>query len=318
MEIKAAQVKELRDATGAGMMDCKRALAENEADFDKAVMWLREKGMAKAAKRADKVASEGAVVSCISDDGRIGAVVEVNCETDFVGRGEAFRGFAASVGAQALAAGAACGSAEELLDQPSVEDASRTLRDTVSELTGKCGEKVSVRRFMRFALADGDTGVIATYIHMNGKIGVLAEICCEKAEGLQGAAFREFANDLCLQICAAAPRWISPDEIPQSETDTEMALYVKQALETGKPEAVCKKIAEGKLSKWHGETCLLDQPFVKDDKQTVKGLIKALAGECGAVTVRRFARFQLGEGIEKPVSDLAAEVAAELAKAEGK
>jgi elongation factor Ts len=318
MEITAAQVKELRDATGAGMMDCKRALAENGADFDKAVMWLREKGMAKAAKRADKVASEGAVVSCISDDGRSGAVAEVNCETDFVARGEAFRGFAADVCAQALAAGGGVDSTEGLLDLPTVNDASRTLRDTVSELTGKCGEKLSVRRFARFALADGDTGAVATYIHMGGKIGVLAEITCEKAEGLQGAAFRAFANDLCLQICAAAPRWITPDEIPQSETDSEMALYVKQALETGKPEAVCKKIAEGKLSKWHSDVCLLDQPFVKDDKQTVKGLIKALAGDCGAVVIRRFARFQLGEGIEKQVSNLAEEVAAELAKAEGK
>ena len=184
MEIKAAQVKELRDATGAGMMDCKRALAENEADFDKAVMWLREKGMAKAAKRAEKVASEGAVVSCLGADGRSGAVAEVNCETDFVGRGEAFRSFAADVCAQALASCSCCTSADALLDQPSVADPARTLRDTISELTGKCGEKVSVRRFARFALADGDTGVMATYIHMNGKIGVLAEIVCEKADGL--------------------------------------------------------------------------------------------------------------------------------------
>ena len=318
MEITAAQVKELRDATGAGMMDCKRALAENGADFDKAVMWLREKGMAKAAKRADKVASEGAVVSCIADDGRSGAVAEVNCETDFVARGGEFRAFAAGVCAQALAAGAGCATTDALLDAPVAADPSRTLRDTVSELTGKCGEKVSVRRFTRFALAEGETGMIATYIHMNGKIGVLAEILCEKAEGLKGAAFREFSNDLCLQICAAAPRWINPSEIPQSETDSEMALYVKQALETGKPEAVCKKIAEGKMSKWHSEVCLLEQSFVKDDKQTIKGLVKGLAAECGAVEIRRFARFQLGEGIEKPVSDLAAEVAAELAKAEGK
>ncbi len=318
MEITAAQVKELRDATGAGMMDCKRALAENNADFDAAVMWLREKGMAKAAKRADKVASEGAVVSCVAADGRSGAVAEVNCETDFVGRGEAFRAFAADACAQALAVGCCCETTDALLDKPLASDPARTLRDAVSELTGKCGEKVSVRRFTRFALADGDTGTVATYIHMNGKIGILAEITCEKADGMQGSAFRAFANDLCLQICAAAPRWVTADQIPQSETDSEMALYVKQALETGKPEAVCKKIAEGKMTKWHSEVCLLDQPFVKDDKQTVKGLIKALAGECGAVTVRRFARFQLGEGIEKPKSDLAAEVAAELAKAEGK
>ena len=318
MEITAAQVKELRDATGVGMMDCKRALIENGADFDKAVMWLREKGMAKAAKRADKVAAEGAAVSCLGADGRSGAVAEINCETDFVARGEEFRGFAASVCAQVLASGAGCDTADDLLDQPSVTGAPRTLRDAVSELTGKCGEKLSVRRFARFALADGDTGMVATYIHMGGKIGVLAEIGCEKAEGLKSVAFRGFANDLCLQICAAAPRWIESSEVPQAEYDNEMELYVKQALETGKPEPVCKKIAEGKMAKYYSEVCLLEQPFVKDDKQTIKGLIKALAGECGAVVVRRFVRFQLGEGLEKQVSNLAEEVAAELAKAEGK
>jgi elongation factor Ts len=319
MEITAAQVKELRDATGAGMMDCKRALAESGADFDKAVMWLREKGMAKAAKRASKVASEGAVVSCIADDGRSGAVAEVNCETDFVARGDEFRGFAATVCAQALAAGAGCDSADALLDQPSVKDASRTLRDAVSELTGKCGEKVSLRRFARFALADGDTGAVVTYIHMGGKIGVLAEVGCEKAEGLQSEAFRAFASDLCLQICAANPRWVNSSEVPQADYDNEMALYVKQAMETGKPEAVCKKIAEGKMSKYYSEVCLLDQPFVKDDKRAIKDLVSELTGKCGGkISVRGFVRFQLGEGIEKQVSNLAEEVAAELAKAEGK
>ncbi|MBW7863132.1 MAG: translation elongation factor Ts [Candidatus Hydrogenedens sp.] len=220
MSISAAEVKELRDATGAGMMDCKRALTENNGDFDAAVKWLREKGMAKAAKRASKVASEGAVASYIHMGGKIGVLVEVNCETDFVARGE---------------------------------------------------------------------------------------------------DFRTLVNDICLQICASSPRWIQREDVPQAEYDAEMEVYVRQAMETGKPEQICRKIAEGKMSKWYSEVCLLEQPFVKDDKKTIKDLVAELTGKCGEkLAVRRFVRFELGEGIEKPVSNLAEEVAAELAKAENK
>lgn len=217
MAITATQVKELRDATGAGMMDCKRALEEKSGDFDEAVKYLREKGIAKAAKRASKVAAEGAVASYIHMGGKIGVLVEVNCETDFVARGE---------------------------------------------------------------------------------------------------AFQEFVKDLCLQICSAAPQWVTKEEVPESAYEAEKAVYAKQAAETGKPENICEKIAEGKMSKWLGEVCLLEQPFVKDDKKTISDLIGELTGKCGEkVVVRRFVRFQLGEGIEKEETDFAAEVAAELAKA---
>lgn len=220
MTISASQVKELRDATGAGMMDCKRALTEANGDFDAAVKWLREKGMAKAAKRADKVASEGTVASYIHMGGKIGVMAEINCETDFVARGE---------------------------------------------------------------------------------------------------DFRTLVSDVCLQICAANPRWVSVDEVPQAEYDAEMELYVKQSMQTGKPENICRKIAEGKMSKWHSEVCLLEQPFVKDDKKTISDLIAELTGKCGEkISVRRFVRFELGEGLEKRQNDLAAEVAAEMEKFENK
>ncbi|HDP35677.1 MAG TPA: translation elongation factor Ts [Candidatus Hydrogenedentes bacterium] len=217
MAISATQVKELRDATGAGMMDCKRALEEKGGNFDEAVKYLRERGMAKAAKRASKVASQGAVGSYIHMGGKIGVLVEVNCETDFVARGE---------------------------------------------------------------------------------------------------AFQEFVKDLCLQICSASPQWIAKEDVPEAAYQAEKEVYVKQAAETGKPQNICEKIAEGKMSKWFSEVCLLEQPFVKDDKKIIKDLIAELTAKCGEkVVVRRFVRFQLGEGIEKEETDFAAEVAAELAKA---
>ncbi len=218
MAITAKEVKELRDATGAGMMDCKRALAEKNGNFDEAVQYLREKGMAKAAKRASKVANEGAVASYIHMGGKIGVLVEVNCETDFVARGE---------------------------------------------------------------------------------------------------AFQQFVKDVCLQICSATPQWVAKEEVPAEAYEAEKAVYVKQAEETGKPPQICEKIAEGKMNKWYSEVCLLEQPFVKDDKKTIADLIAELTGKCGEkVAVRRFVRYELGEGIEKEEQDFAAEVAAELAKAE--
>ncbi len=216
MDISASQVKELRDATGAGMMDCKRALQERKGNFDEAVKYLREKGMAKAAKRASKVASEGAVASYIHMGGKLGVLVEVNCETDFVARGE---------------------------------------------------------------------------------------------------AFQTFVKDVCLQICSANPLYVSKEDVPQAAYEEEKEVYVKQALATGKPQNICEKIADGKMQKWYSEACLLEQPFVKDDKKTIKDLIGELTAKCGEkIVVRRFIRYQLGEGIEKVQADLAAEVAAELAK----
>lgn len=218
MAIKAQDVKALRDATGAGMMDCKRALQENDGNRERAVTWLRERGIAKAAKRAGRVAAEGAVASYIHMGGKVGVLVEINCETDFVARGD---------------------------------------------------------------------------------------------------DFRIFAKDVCHQVCAASPQWVSKEEAPEDAVAAEKRIYAAQAADTGKPANICEKIAEGRMKKWYTEVCLLEQPSVKPehDGKTVGELMAELTGKCGEkIAIRRFVRFQLGEGIEKQESNLAEEVAAELAK----
>ena len=219
MAFTAQDVKSLRDMTNAGMMDCKKALTETGGDIDGAVRWLREKGMAQAAKRAGRVASEGAVASYIHMGGKIGVLVEINCETDFAAKSELFQGF---------------------------------------------------------------------------------------------------CKDICLQVCSAAPQWIRREDVPQEAIAEEKGIYMARAKETGKPDHILDKIAEGMLGKWFGEVCLLEQVFVKDKDKTIEALTKEVSGQLGEkVGIRRFARFQLGEGIEKPKADLAAEVAAEIAKSKG-
>jgi elongation factor Ts len=219
MAITASDVKSLRESTGAGMMDCKKALTESGGDMEKAVVWLRERGIAKAAKRGDKVAAEGAVHSYIHMGGKVGVMAEINCETDFVARGD---------------------------------------------------------------------------------------------------EFQNLCKDICLQICSTAPLAVTRDELDPEVVAKEKDLYVKQAAETGKPQEICEKIAEGKLKKWFSEVCLMDQGFVKDPDKTIDQLATELSGKVGEkITVRRFTRYQLGEGIEKVESNFADEVAAELKKAEG-
>lgn len=219
MAITASDVKSLRESTGAGMMDCKKALTECGGDMEKAVVWLRERGIAKAAKRGDKVAAEGAVHSYIHMGGKVGVMAEINCETDFVARGD---------------------------------------------------------------------------------------------------EFQNLCKDICLQICSTAPLAVTREELDPEVVAKEKDLYVKQAAETGKPQEICEKIAEGKLKKWFSEVCLMDQGFVKDPDKTIDQLATELSGKVGEkITVRRFTRYQLGEGIEKVESNFAEEVAAELKKAEG-
>lgn len=219
MSVSASDVRRLREESGAGMMDCKKALTESGGDFDAAMKWLREKGMASAGKRAGKTASEGAVASYIHMGGKIGVLAEINCETDFVARGD---------------------------------------------------------------------------------------------------LFQELCKDLCLQICSAAPRWVRREEVPQDVIDAEMEIYTKQAADTGKPANVAEKIAQGKMNKFFEENCLLEQAFVKDPKTKVEDVVKELSGKVGEkIEVRRFSRFQLGEGIEKEETDLAAEVAAAVAESKG-
>jgi elongation factor Ts len=216
MSFTAKDVQNLREATGAGMMDCKKALGESGGDLEKAIAWLREKGMAKAAKRGNRVAAEGAVFAYIHMGGKYGVLAEINCETDFVARGE---------------------------------------------------------------------------------------------------EFQQLCKDICLHICSANPRWVRREDVPAEAIAAEKEIYVKQAAETGKPQNICEKIAEGKLNKWFAEVCLLEQPFIRDQDKTIQQLITELSGKCGEkIDIRRFVRWQLGEGIEKIETNLAEEVAKELAK----
>ena len=290
MKITASMVKDLRTKTGAGMMDCKKALVEAEGDMEKAVDILREKGLSKAAKKASRVAAEGAVVSAISADGKTGTIVEVNCETDFVGGNDAFRALAASIAKQILDTNPA--DVEALL---ATEMNGKTVKDTVTEAVAKIGENISIRRFVRY---ESQEGQVYSYIHGGGKIGVLVELKGGDAE---------LGKDIAMQIAAANPSYLDRTQVPQAEVDHEKEVLAVEARNEGKPEKILEKMVMGRINKFYKEVCLVDQEFIKDGDLTISKLLKSKKAE--AV---RFARFQLGEGIEKKQDDLAAEVAKQL------
>ena len=290
MKITASMVKDLRTKTGAGMMDCKKALVEAEGDMEKAVDILREKGLSKAAKKASRVAAEGAVVSAISADGKTGTIVEVNCETDFVGGNDAFRALAASIAKQILDTNPA--DVEALL---ATEMNGKTVKDTVTEAVAKIGENISIRRFVRY---ESQEGQVYSYIHGGGKIGVLVELKGGDAE---------LGKDIAMQIAAANPSYLDRTQVPQAEVDHEKEVLAVEARNEGKPEKIIEKMVMGRINKFYKEVCLVDQEFIKDGDLTISKLLKSKKAE--AV---RFARFQLGEGIEKKQDDLAAEVAKQL------
>lgn len=297
MQITAEMVRDLREKTGAGMLDCKKALIEADGDMDKALDVLRTKGLAAAAKKAGRIASEGLVAASVS--GSKGALVEVNSETDFVAKTEDFVSFVNSV-------------AELVRDKaPADLDAAMalpfgagTLADALTEKVAKIGEKISFRRFVRFETAGG---TIASYIHMGGKIGVLVELT-GAAPGTE--AVSTLGRDLAMQVAAANPTAVRREEVPADVIAREMAIYHEQAVAQGKPAAILDKIAKGKLEKFFGDFCLVEQGFIKDPDKKVRDLVKEVGGQSGcALEVSRVARFQVGEGIEKKTEDFAAEVA---------
>ena len=299
--ITAALVKELRERTQAGMMDCKKALMENDGDMDKAIDWLREKGLAQAAKKAGRIAAEGAVVQYITECGKVGAVVEVNCETDFVAKTDNFMNFANSVAKHVALANPA--DIEGLNAQKFVDDETKTIEDMISDATVAIGEKISIRRFARYET----TGLVSSYIHMGGKVGVLVELNTTAGDN---EAVKELAHDLCLQIAAAKPEAVRREEVNSENLEKEREIYRVKALESGKPEKIVDKIVEGQIEKYYKEVCLLEQLFVKDGDKTIKGLVAEVAKAVGAdIDVVRYARFERGEGIEKRKDDLAAEIA---------
>ena len=282
MEISAATVKILRDKTGAGMMDCKKALAESEGDMEKAIEYLRKKGAATAEKRMDRTANEGVVMTHF--DGAEGIIVEVNCETDFVARSADFLGFANEV--------VAAVKANKPADVPALlasSSGNRTVADALTEVIGKIGEKIDVRRFAVFPT----TGRIIDYIHPGAKLGVLIELSTAK----QTDELTQLGKDLAMQVAAMNPVALDRSAVPAELREKELELYRQQAREQGKPENMLDRIAEGKLNKYFQEYTLMEQSFIRDNTQTVKEHVDAVATALGdPVTVLRFARFQVGDG----------------------
>lgn len=290
--ITSSMVKELRTSTGAGMMDCKKALTEADGDMAKAVDILREKGLSQAAKKAGRIAAEGAVVSYVSEDGKVGVIVEVNCETDFVGHNEGFQTLAKSIAKQVTVAAPA--DVDALLAS---EMDGKTVKDLVTEAVAKIGENISVRRFERFESAEGQ---VYSYIHGGGKIGVLVDMKGGDAE---------LGKDVAMQVAAANPSYLNRDQVPAAELEHEKTVLSEQARNEGKPEKIIEKMVIGRINKYYKEVCLLDQEFIKDGDLTITKLLKSKGAE-----VARFARFQLGEGIEKKQENFVEEIQKQINK----
>ncbi len=285
-QITAALVKELREITGAGMMDCKKALVECEGDKDKAIDYLREKGIAKAAKKAGRIASEGVVAA--ASDGKTACIVEINSETDFVAKNENFLALVKKIAEHIVA----CKPADMDALNASQMDG-KTVAEVMTEAVASIGEKLSLRRFEVYTSEDGK---LATYIHMGGKIGVIVEL---------SGGEDELGKDVAMQIAAAKPQCISRADVDADALAHEREVLRKQALEEGKPEKIVEKMVDGRINKYYKEVCLVEQEFVKDSDKTIKDIL-------GGVEVRRFARFEMGEGLEKKNEDFAAEVAAQM------
>jgi len=276
MEITATLVKELREETNLGMMECKRALQETGGDKDKAVRLLRERGMAIAGKKAERVAKEGRVASEIYDNGKSGVMIEVNCETDFVAKNENFQGFVAGLVAHAKG-----------IDGSLADSA----KDKVIAKIAEIGENLIVRRNIKYTVTGN--GAVAGYIHLGGKVGVLLEVGCEKAETTQADAFKEAIKDVTLHIAAANPQFLNRDDVAADVIAAEKEIYAKQV--EGKPANIVDKIVSGKLEKFYSQICLVEQGFVKDPDQTVTDMLAAKSKELGdKLTIRRFARYQVG------------------------
>jgi len=275
-EISVAMINDLRQRTNAGMMDCKKALIDTQGDMDAAIKILREKGLAIQVKRADKESKEGVIQAAASADGKALAMAEVNTETDFVAKTDNFKNFVNAVAQKVLEVG---------------EDIGDSMADGLMTIVSQTGENVKVRRVARF-VQEG-TGKLESYIHMGGKVGVLVEVACGKEETASHAAFAELVHDLALQVAAAAPRYLVPEEVPADVVEGEKDIYRNQV--QGKPENIVESILKGKIQKFYADVCLIHQPFVKEPKQSITDIVDACAKVTGdTVTIKRFVRFQLG------------------------
>ncbi len=276
-QIKAAQVKELRDATNVSMMECKKALVETDGDIDAAMKILRERGMAVAAKRASKAANQGIIAAASSEDGNTLAMAEVNCETDFVARNDGFKAFVTEVTEKGLSTD---------------EDLSEVMSDQLMDKIASIGENIKIRRNTRFTLQG--TGKVASYIHMGGKVGVLVEVTCENSETVGKPEFDQVVRDITLHIAAAAPRYLKSEEVPEADLTAEKEIFAKQV--EGKPENIIDQIVAGKIRKYLAEICLIEQGFVKEPKQSITQLLTEVGKTVGdTLTITRYTRYQLGQ-----------------------
>lgn len=288
MAITSEMVRDLREKTGCGMMDCKRALSETSGDMEKAVDVLRKKGLATAAKKAERVAAQGVVGSYLDTKNGVGVLLEANCETDFVAKNPDFQNFVSELATHIAVSKPA--DVTSLLEQKFVKSPDKKIGDVLKETIAKFGENTLVGRF---AIYEAPKGLIESYIHLNGKIGVLVELDSEKPseEGL-----KTLARDIALQIAASRPLYLNREQVPASMLDRERAILKDQALTEGKPEKIIEKMIEGRLGKFYAEICLLEQPFIKEPEKKISDIIKEASSKLGGnIIVKRFTRYQIGE-----------------------
>ena len=296
MAFTAKDVKELRERTGCGMMDCKKALTETDGDFDKAIEYLREKGLAAATKKAGRIAADGMVFSTVDRENKIGVVVEVNSETDFVAKNEMFREFVADVAAVVAKENPA--TVEELLTKamPNGDTVEAALQEKILVI----GENLKIRRFVRYE------GPCVAYIHAGGTHGVLVNFEVSD-EVFAKPEFEAYGKDIAMQIAAANPTYLVREDVPAEVLEKEKEILTQQAINEGKPAAIAEKMVAGRINKYYKENCLVEQEFVKDDKQTITAYTNATAKALGGdIKIVAFTRFEKGEGIEKKVDDFAA------------
>jgi elongation factor Ts len=304
MSISATMVRDLRERTNAGMMDCKKALEETKGDFEAAVEWLRKKGLASAAKKADRLASEGLVLATVGQGGKTAVVVEVNSETDFVAKNEQFKEFISDVAQQVLQAKNVPNEPTQLLDLPFYKSPGTKIGDHLKELIAKIGENIVVRRYNRVET----TGYLHSYVHGDGKIGVIVEINTGKVTD----DIKTFANDICLHVAAMNPLALSQDQVPKDIVDKEKSILKAKNIEQGKKPEMIDKIVEGQIRKFLSESCLLEQAFVKNPDLKVNDYTKEMQKKSGEpIAIKQFIRFELGEGLQKKTNNFAEEVAAQ-------
>lgn len=285
MTITADQVKRLREKTGAGMMDCKRALEKSGGDMEKATDYLREQGITKATQKASRIAKEGLIFSAIGEQHKLGVLVEINCETDFVARTDDFKRLVKET-------------ADWIIENrpADINQVSQSMKESINQVIAKLGENITPKRFALFQLKDESGGMIYSYIHPGDKLGVLVELDCPGESAAQNEEFRQLAKDVAMQIAATNPLVITRDGLKPDLIDREKDIYTTQAKNEGKPDKIIDRIVQGKLEKYFQEVCLLEQPFVKDQDRSIKQRIEETQNRLGEeVTVARFARFRLGD-----------------------